>query len=182
MMEPGYDDDDLIEDYIEDDEGPPPGYDDEYLEEMMGETGEQSGETAAAGASSGATQTQASTSNSERNGASDMIESMMQQDEEEQEDDDEIAETSANVHQAYAKRREGKKNLYTFERYAYVHPHWIYRLFSASLAMPKLTLDAYIILLCFAVSQVQPELRLEERSRWIAQEYNEGQGMESNCI
>jgi hypothetical protein len=120
MMEPDYDDDDLIEDYIEDSFEPPPGYDDEYLEEMMVENGEQSGETAT-GVSSGATQTQAN--NSERNGASDLIDSMMHQDEGEEYDDDEIAERSANATQAYAKRSEGKKNLYTFERYAYTHPH-----------------------------------------------------------
>jgi hypothetical protein len=118
MMEPDFDDDDLIDDYIEDSFEPPPGYEDDYLEEMMMENGGD----AAAGTSSGATQTQANTTenssnrNSERNGASDMIESMQQQ--EEEEDVDEIAETSANVTQAYDKRREGKKNLYTFERYA----------------------------------------------------------------
>jgi hypothetical protein len=141
MMEPGYDDDDLIEDYIEDSSELPPGYDDEYLEEMMAENGEQSGETAAGtAASSGATQTQAN--NLERNGgASDMIDSMMQQEEEEEYDDDEdeIAEISANVTQAYAKSREGKKNLYTFERYAYTHPHKMYRfLFPARLEYPKI--------------------------------------------
>ena len=159
-MEPGFDDDDLIEDYIEDSYELPPGYDDEYLEEMMVENGKQSGETAA-GVSSGATQTQENTTenSSSKNGTSDLIDAMMQQEEEEEYDDDEIAERSANVTQAYAKRSEGKKNLYTFERYAYTHPHWMFRLFRARLAIQKLTRGAFLILhlLCFDFSQVQPK-------------------------
>jgi hypothetical protein len=122
-MEPYFDDDDLIEDDYEDEA--PPGYEDDYLEQMAMENDGPSGETAT-GASSNATQAANITENSsnrnlERNGASDMIESMrMEQEEpEDDDDDDEIAETSANVRQAFARRREGKKNLYTFERYVY---------------------------------------------------------------
>jgi phytoene/squalene synthetase len=120
-MEPDFDDDDLINDDY--DEAPPGYEEDEYLEQMAMEN---DGE-AAAGASSNATPAANITTenisniNLERNSASDMIDSMrMNEQEEAQHDgdnDDEMAETSANVRQAYARRREGKKNLFTFERY-----------------------------------------------------------------
>jgi chromosome transmission fidelity protein 18 len=133
MMEPDFNDDDLIDDYIEDSFEPPPGYEDDFLEEMMMDHGSGPAATASTKAI-----TSKSTSGVEAatNGAD-----LMEEEELDEEDVNinvaQVETSPTDIREVYDKRRDVHKSIYAFERYVLVRLDSMTRFFDWY--MPTLT-------------------------------------------